>query len=227
MLDAALPLRASLASYCYGAPARPVSQVTPSRAEPMWKTRPIWPASAAQAADWPRLAEARGSLRHNLALKGASGEPAGRGLSPLAFHIGGHAVVHALRPARRGRLHTHHARLAALRLMEFSVSYSRSCHTPSLHYDSVRLTRLHRYCPLHLPPPANLLSRSEAGEATVASTRVHMPGRDQEATIESRMEGGERMRQYYLDHFQALIEAKPDTLEKKRGGDEEDKEIDK
>ena len=77
------------------------------------------------------------------------------------------------------------------------------------------------------PPPANLLSRSEAGEATAASTRVHMPGRDQEATIESRMEGGERMRQYYLDHFQALIEAKPDTLEKKRGGDEEDKEIDK
>ena len=54
-----------------------------------------------------------------------------------------------------------------------------------------------------------------------------MPGRGQEATIESRMEGGERMRQYYLDHFQALIEAKPDTLEKKRGGDEEDKEIDK
>ena len=131
MLDAALPLRASLASYCYGAPARPVSQVTPSRAEPMWKTRPIWPASAAQAADWPRLAEARGSLRHNLALKGASGEPAGRVLTPLVFHIGGHAVVHALRPARRGRLHTHHARLAALRLMEFSVSYSRSCHTPS------------------------------------------------------------------------------------------------
>ena len=54
-----------------------------------------------------------------------------------------------------------------------------------------------------------------------------MPGRDQEATIESRVEGGEMMRQYYLDHFQALIEAKPDTLEKKRGGDEEDKEIDK
>ena len=55
----------------------------------MWKTRPLWPASAAQAADWPRLAEARGSLRHDLALKGASGEPAGRGLSPLVFHTGG------------------------------------------------------------------------------------------------------------------------------------------
>ena len=54
----------------------------------MWKTRPIWPASAAQAADWPRLADVRGSLRHDLVLKGASGEPAGRGLSPLVFHIG-------------------------------------------------------------------------------------------------------------------------------------------
>ena len=54
----------------------------------MCKTRPIWPASAAQAADWPRLAEARGSLRHDLALKGASGEPAGRGLSRLVFHVG-------------------------------------------------------------------------------------------------------------------------------------------
>eukprot|EP00964_Phaeocystis_antarctica_P130485 scaffold94350_cov62-Phaeocystis_antarctica.AAC.2 len=49
---------------------------------------PIWPASAAQAADWPRLAEAQGSLRHGLSLKGASGEPAGRGLSRLVFHIG-------------------------------------------------------------------------------------------------------------------------------------------
>eukprot|EP00964_Phaeocystis_antarctica_P062673 scaffold37565_cov74-Phaeocystis_antarctica.AAC.2 len=44
----------------------------------MRKPRPIWPASAAQAADWPRLAEAQGSLRHGLSLKGASGEPAGR-----------------------------------------------------------------------------------------------------------------------------------------------------
>eukprot|EP00964_Phaeocystis_antarctica_P096254 scaffold62596_cov54-Phaeocystis_antarctica.AAC.2 len=59
---------------------------------PMCKTRPIWPASAAQAADWPRLAEAQGRLRHGLSLKGASGEPAGRGLSRLVFHI-------ALRPA--------------------------------------------------------------------------------------------------------------------------------
>ena len=54
----------------------------------MWKTRPTWPASAAQAADWPRLADARGSLRHDLALKGASREPAGRGLSRLVFHLG-------------------------------------------------------------------------------------------------------------------------------------------
>ena len=53
-------------------------------------------------------------------------------------------------------------------------------------------------------------------------------GRDEEASIESRMEGGEMLRQYYLDHFQALIEAKPATLEKKRGGaNEDDKEIDK
>ena len=55
-----------------------------------------------------------------------------------------------------------------------------------------------------------------------------MPGRDPEASIESRMEGGEMLRQYYLDHFQALIEAKPAALEKKRGGsNEDDKEIDK
>ena len=54
----------------------------------MSKASPIWPASAAQEADRPRLAEARGSLRHDLALKGASGEPAGRGLSRLVFHMG-------------------------------------------------------------------------------------------------------------------------------------------
>ena len=51
------------------------------------KSRPVWPASTAQAADRPRLAEARGSLVHNLALKEGSG-PAGRGLSPLASHAG-------------------------------------------------------------------------------------------------------------------------------------------
>jgi len=38
---------------------------------------PVWPASAAQLADWPRLAEAWGSLRHELALEAASGESAG------------------------------------------------------------------------------------------------------------------------------------------------------
>lgn len=55
-----------------------------------------------------------------------------------------------------------------------------------------------------------------------------MPAPVQEASIESREEGGEMLRQYYLDHFQALIEAKPPALEKKRGGDnEDDKEIDK
>ena len=33
------------------------------------KQRPVWPASAAQTADWPKLAEARGSLEYHLALK--------------------------------------------------------------------------------------------------------------------------------------------------------------
>ena len=52
---------------------------------PCRKARPPLPASAAQAADWPRLAQAPGSLRRALALTEASGEPAGRGLSPLVF----------------------------------------------------------------------------------------------------------------------------------------------
>ena len=40
----------------------------------MWKTRPAWPASmhAAQAAGWPRLAEARGSLSSDRGLWRAS-----------------------------------------------------------------------------------------------------------------------------------------------------------
>ena len=50
--------------------------------------RAIWPASAAQADDWLRFAEARGSLQHDLAQKEASGEPAGRGPSQLAFGTG-------------------------------------------------------------------------------------------------------------------------------------------
>ena len=37
---------------------------------------------------WPRLAEARGSLRRGLALRGASGEAAGRSLSQLVFDAG-------------------------------------------------------------------------------------------------------------------------------------------
>ena len=52
---------------------------------PMSKTRPVWPASATQPADWPRLAEAPGSLKHGLAPKEASGKPAGRRLSPACF----------------------------------------------------------------------------------------------------------------------------------------------
>ena len=39
------------------------------------KTRPVWPASVDQAAEWPRLADASGRLRHGLALRAVSGEP--------------------------------------------------------------------------------------------------------------------------------------------------------
>ena len=51
---------------------------------------PVWPTSidAAQAADWPRLAGARGSLRHALALRAAFGELADRWLSQPDFEIG-------------------------------------------------------------------------------------------------------------------------------------------
>ena len=52
---------------------------------PVLTPRPVWPARAAQAADRPRLVGARGSLRRDLALRGASGEPAGRSLSQLVF----------------------------------------------------------------------------------------------------------------------------------------------
>ena len=41
------------------------------------RRRPAWPASAAQAADWPRLAEARGSLKQDLTLIEAPREPDG------------------------------------------------------------------------------------------------------------------------------------------------------
>ena len=58
----------------------------------VWKTttRPVWlrPASAAQPADWPRLAAAPGSLRHDLALRAASEQPAGRRLSHIVVGIG-------------------------------------------------------------------------------------------------------------------------------------------
>ena len=55
-------------------------------------------ATAAQAADWPRLVEAPSSLRHELALRGASGEPASRGLSHLAFGIDGTLRLRHPRP---------------------------------------------------------------------------------------------------------------------------------
>eukprot|EP00964_Phaeocystis_antarctica_P094880 scaffold61507_cov57-Phaeocystis_antarctica.AAC.3 len=54
----------------------------------MSKPSPIWPASAAQAADWPRLAGAWGSPRHDWTLREAPGAPAGRRLSPLVFDAG-------------------------------------------------------------------------------------------------------------------------------------------
>ena len=41
----------------------------------MSDTKPAWPASTAQEADWPRLVEAWGSLKHDLPLNAASGEP--------------------------------------------------------------------------------------------------------------------------------------------------------
>ena len=55
----------------------------------------MWPARihAARAAGWPRLAEARGSLRRDLALQEASAEPAGEALSHLVFHIGAYPVA--------------------------------------------------------------------------------------------------------------------------------------
>ena len=53
----------------------------------VWKSSPIWPAG------WPRLAEAPGSLRHGLALKGASREPAGRRLSNCVFDTGTSAAA--------------------------------------------------------------------------------------------------------------------------------------
>ena len=57
------------------------------------KQRPVWPASSAQAADWPKLVEAPGNLRRGLALRGASGEPAGRRLSNLVFDTGADVVL--------------------------------------------------------------------------------------------------------------------------------------
>ena len=58
----------------------------------------VWLASAAQAADWPRLVEAPASLRHDLALRRASGEPASRGPSHLVFGIDGTLRLRHPRP---------------------------------------------------------------------------------------------------------------------------------
>ena len=45
------------------------------RAMSKMQMRPMWPARAAQPVDWPRLVEAPGGPRHDLALIAASGEP--------------------------------------------------------------------------------------------------------------------------------------------------------
>ena len=70
----------------------PVFTVTTSRAR-VNNTAVGLGANAAQAADWPRLAGARGSPEHGLALREAwrllreaSGEPDGRGPSLLVCH---------------------------------------------------------------------------------------------------------------------------------------------
>ena len=55
---------------------------------PVLTPRLVWPARAAQAADQPRLVGARGSLRRDLALRGASAEPADRSLCRRVFDTG-------------------------------------------------------------------------------------------------------------------------------------------
>ena len=64
---------------------------------------PMWPARAAQAAHWPKLAGALGSLRHALALTDASGAPADRSLSLFAFDIGTEAAMVFNLPLGLGR----------------------------------------------------------------------------------------------------------------------------
>ena len=51
------------------------------------KTRPVWPGQCTPNG-WPMLAEAWGSLRHDLALTAASEAPAGRSLRHLVFVVG-------------------------------------------------------------------------------------------------------------------------------------------
>ena len=59
-----------------------------ARVRPVSKPSPVRSASAALPVDGPRHADCPGSLRHALALRQASGEPACRRLSQLAFDIG-------------------------------------------------------------------------------------------------------------------------------------------
>ena len=78
----------------------------PTGLSAMWKPRPEWPKR--QPADWPMLAEARGRL----ALEEARGEPAGRGLSLLVFHIG----LSGSASDSRSQIQNHAAALFRLRL---------------------------------------------------------------------------------------------------------------
>ena len=69
------------------------AKVTIEKGVGVWKKQGLHGRPAAQATDWPKLAEAPGSLRHALALTGAFGEPAGRRLSNLVFDTGADVVL--------------------------------------------------------------------------------------------------------------------------------------
>eukprot|EP00964_Phaeocystis_antarctica_P003418 scaffold1839_cov60-Phaeocystis_antarctica.AAC.2 len=57
-------------------------------AVPVWKPRPVWPASQKASANWPRLVEAEGRPKLDLALVGRAGGRIGRSLWAAAFRIG-------------------------------------------------------------------------------------------------------------------------------------------
>ena len=87
------------------------SSVHSTTTAPMSKISPPWPASAAQAADWPWLAEARGSLGHPFAPGQPTWHHSGRTLVGLAFdnaraRVGVETLAHLCRkqgPPRSGQ----------------------------------------------------------------------------------------------------------------------------